>query len=256
MSRLKLERPIVFFDLETTGLDVVSDRIVQIAMLKVCPDDSEESWKTLVNPECHIPESSTEIHGITDEDVKEVPTFKEIGKRVAAFIENCDLAGYNCNRFDVPMLAEELLRASIPVDFSQRKVIDVQVIFHKMEPRTLSAAYLFYTGNPLDDAHDAGADTRATYEVLRGQLNMYPALTPEVEWLHSFTRQKNFVDLAGRMSYNDRNEPCFNFGKYRGQSVVKVFKQDGAYYGWLMGNSFPRETKMHFQKLMIEASRP
>ncbi len=255
MSQLQLKRPIVFFDLETTGLDVVKDRIVEIALLKVHPDGTEETLHTLVNPGMPIPQTSTAVHGISDADVADKPTFEEVGKRVVAFIENCDLGGYNCNRFDVPLLAEELQRVGIPVDFSRRKVVDVQVIYYKQEPRTLTAAYQYYANKPLDGAHSADVDTMATYEVLKGQLKMYSDLPSDVESLSDYTKQMDTVDLGGRMVYDESGTPCFNFGKYKGQPVVEVLRKDPGYFGWMMNGEFPRDTKMHLQKLMIEAER-
>lgn len=252
MRALNLKRPIVFFDLETTGLDIVKDRIVEIALLKVSPDGTEELFRSLVNPQISIPPEVSAVHGITDADVADKPTFFEVGKRVAAFIEQCDLGGYNCNRFDVPMLAEELQRVGIPVDFSDRKVIDVQVIYHKKEPRTLSAAYSYYVGGNLDGAHSADVDTQATYEVLKGQLGMYDDLPTDVEALDDYTRLSNNVDLNGRMVYNEQQVPCFNFGKYRNQPVEEVLRRDPGFFSWMLSSNFPRDTKMHLQKLMIK----
>lgn len=255
MRKLSLEHPIVFFDLETTGLDIVRDRIVEIALLKVNPDGSEESLHTLVNPEMPIPAQSTAVHGISDADVAEMPTFHEVGKRVALFIENCDLGGYNCLKFDIPLLAEELQRVGIPVDFSSRKVVDVQVIYYKREPRTLTAAYQYYVGDSLEGAHSADVDTQATYEVLKGQLGMYEDLPNDVASLSTYTKQVDNVDLGGRMVYDENGVPCFNFGKYKGQSVTAVLQRDPGYFGWMMNGDFPRDTKMHLQKLMIKADK-
>lgn len=254
MNTLELKRPIVFFDLETTGLDIVKDRIVEIALLKVYPDGMEESFHTLVNPEMTISAESTAIHGITNEAVADKPTFFEVGKRVAAFIENCDLGGYNCLRFDIPVLAEELQRVGIPVDFSTRKVVDAQIIYYKREPRTLTAAYQYYTNQSLEGAHAADVDTRATYEVLKGQLEMYDDLPRDVDALHEYTKQQNFVDLGGRLVYGRDNVPCFNFGKYKGKPVADVLRRDPGYFGWMMNGDFPRDTKMHLQKIMISIS--
>lgn len=255
MSRLDLKRPIVFFDLETTGLDVVRDRIVEIALLKVNPDGSEESFHTLVNPGIPIPAESSAVHGITNEMVADKPIFAEIGKRVAAFIENCDLGGYNCNRFDVPLLAEELQREGIPVDFSSRRVVDVQVIFYKREPRTLTAAYRYYADKELEGAHSADADTRATYEVLLGQLKMYDDLPRDVEHLDAYTKLNDNVDLGGRMVYDTKGIPCFNFGKYKGLPVEEVLIRDKGYFDWIMQGDFPLDTKMHLQKIAINSKR-
>ncbi|MDD7437705.1 MAG: 3'-5' exonuclease [Bacteroidales bacterium] len=255
MPRLSLKRPIVFFDLETTGLDVAKDRIIEIALLKVYPDGLEESFHTLVHPGIPIPPESSAVHGITDELVADKPRFAEVGKRIAAFIENCDLGGYNCNRFDVPLLAEELQRAGIPVDFSSRRVVDVQVIYYKKEPRTLSAAYKYYVNKELEGAHSADADTRATYEVLLGQLGMYDDLPSDVEALDAYTKQGNNVDLGGRMVYDTNGVPCFNFGKYKGMPVEEVLLRDKGYFDWIMQGDFPMDTKMHLQRIAIKSKR-
>lgn len=255
MPRLSLKRPIVFFDLETTGLDVAKDRIIEIALLKVYPDGQEESFHTLVHPGIPIPPESSAVHGITDELVADKPRFAEVGKRIAAFIENCDLGGYNCNRFDVPLLAEELQRAGIPVDFSSRRVVDVQVIYYKKEPRTLSAAYKYYVNKELEGAHSADADTRATYEVLLGQLGMYDDLPSDVEALDAYTKQGNNVDLGGRMVYDTNGVPCFNFGKYKGMPVEEVLLRDKGYFDWIMQGDFPMDTKMHLQRIAIKSKR-
>lgn len=254
MKRLNLLRPIVFFDLETTGLDILKDRIVEIALLKVHPDGTEESFHSLVNPEMPIPPESTAVHGISNEDVADKPNFFEIGKRVVHFIENCDLGGYNCHKFDVPLLAEELQRVGIPVDFSHRKVIDVQVIYYKREPRTLSAAYQYYVGRSLEGAHSADIDTQATYEVLKGQLEMYSDLPNDVVSLSQYTKHVDTVDLGGRLVYDANGIACFNFGKYKGQPVIEILKKDQGYFGWIMNGDFPRDTKMHVQRLMIKAN--
>lgn len=248
---LDLKRPLVFFDLETTGLDITNDRIVEIALLKINPDQSEETLHTLVNPEIPIPPQSTAIHGISDEDVASAPTFYNVAKRVAAFIENCDLGGYNCNRFDVPMLAEEFHRVGVPIDLISRDVVDVQVIYHKREPRTLEAAHKYYTGHGFDGAHSADADTRATYTVLKGQLQMYEDLPRDVSSLHSYTRISNSVDLANRMVYNEDNQEVFNFGKYKGRLVEEVLRESPGYFEWMMNSDFPRDTKMHLQRIKI-----
>lgn len=255
MPALELKRPIVFFDLETTGLDMTKDRIIEIALLKVHPDGLEETFHTFVNPSIPISPESSAVHGITDEMVSDKPTFVEVGKKVAAFIENCDLGGYNCNRFDVPLLAEELQRVGIPIDFSNRKVVDVQVIYHKREPRTLTAAYKYYAEKELEGAHSADADTRATYEVLLGQLEMYHDLPRDVETLDAYTKLSNNVDLGGRMIYDTNGVPCFNFGKYKGQPVEDVLLRDRGYFDWIMQGDFPMDTKMHLQKIAIKSKK-
>ncbi len=241
--KLNLKNPIVFFDLETTGTNIVSDRIVEISYLKISPNGREESKTIRINPEMHIPESSSAIHGIYDQDVADCPTFREVAKEIIHDIEGCDLAGYNSNRFDIPLLAEELLRADVDIDLMKRKFVDVQVVFHKMEQRTLSAAYKFYCEKDLENAHSAEADTMATYEVLQAQLDKYPELKNDIEFLSKFTAQTNNVDFAGRIIYNEKGEEIINFGKYKGQKVADVLKTDIGYYGWIMNSDFTLHTK-------------
>lgn len=240
---LHLKNPIVFFDLETTGTNVSCDRIVEISYHKISPNGREETKTIRVNPGMHIPEQSSAVHGIYDEDVRNCPTFKEIAKEIAHDIEGCDLAGYNSNRFDIPMLGEEFLRADVDLDLMKRKRIDVQVIFHQKEQRTLSAAYKFYCGKNLEDAHTAEADTLATYEVLKAQLERYPDLQNDVDFLAKYTTQSNNVDYAGRIVYNDKNQETINFGKYKGKTVEEVLRNDIGYYGWIMQGDFPLHTK-------------
>lgn len=241
--QLNLKNPLVFFDLETTGINIVTDRIVEISYVKVFPNGKEESKTRRINPEMHIPEASTAIHGITDEDVKDCPTFKAIAKSLAAQIEGCDLAGYNSNRFDIPLLAEEFLRAGVDIDLNKRKFVDVQTIFHKMEQRTLSAAYKFYCNKNLENAHTAAADTMATYEILQAQLDRYPELQNDINFLSEYSCFTNNVDFAGRMVYNDKKQEVFNFGKYKGRLVSDVFRSDPSYYSWMMQGDFPLNTK-------------
>lgn len=240
---LNLKNPLVFFDLETTGVNIVSDRIVEISYLKIYPNGREDSKTIRVNPGMPIPPFASAIHGIYDEDVANAPSFKEVAKEIVKDIEGSDLAGYNSNRFDIPLLAEELLRADIDIDLMRRKFVDVQVIFHKMEQRTLSAAYKFYCDKDLENAHSAEADTIATYEVLKSQLDRYSELENDVEFLSKFTTQTNNVDFAGRIIYNDKNEEIINFGKYKGQKVTEVLMNDPGYYGWIMGSDFSLHTK-------------
>ncbi|MBO7724687.1 MAG: ribonuclease H-like domain-containing protein [Paludibacteraceae bacterium] len=240
--QLNLKNPLVFFDLETTGTNVATDRIVEISYLKVMPNGEERSKTYRVNPEMHIPESASEVHGIKDEDVADCPTFREIGKLIAEELKGCDLAGYNSNRFDIPLLAEEFLRADINLDLSKRKFIDVMVIYQKMEQRTLSAAYKFYCNKDLENAHSADADTRATYEVLKAQLDYYPQLENDVEALSKMVHNKN-ADFAGRIVFNEKGEEVFNFGKYKGQLVAEVLRRDTGYYGWIMNSDFTLNTK-------------
>lgn len=241
--KLQLKNPIVFFDLETTGTNIVSDRIVEISYHKVSPNGREETKTIRINPEMPIPKQSSDIHGITDADVADCPTFKQVAKEIARDIEGCDLAGYNSNRFDIPLLAEELLRVEADIDLSKRKFVDVQVIFHKMEARTLAAAYKFYCDKELVGAHGAEADTLATYEVLMAQLDRYPELQNDVEFLSKFTAQNNNVDFAGRIVYDENKVEIINFGKYKGQKVTDILKKDLGYYGWMMNSDFPLYTK-------------
>jgi DNA polymerase-3 subunit epsilon len=241
--KLNLKNPLIFFDLETTGTDIVNDRIVEISYLKIFPNGKEESSTYLVNPLIPIPKKSTEIHGITDEKVKDAPTFNQLAKILSKIMEGCDLAGYNSNKFDIPLLVEELLRAGVDIDLKKHKCIDVQVIFHKKEQRTLSAAYKFYCDKDLDNAHSSLADTRATFEVLKAQLDKYPDLNNDVDELSKFSSHTHNVDFAGRIIRDEKSIERFNFGKYKGQSVEEVLEADPAYYGWIMNNEFPLYTK-------------
>ena len=214
--KLNLKNPLVFFDLETTGTNINSDRIVEICYLKVYPNGNEEAKTLRINPEMHIPEASSAVHGIYDEDVVDCPTFKDVAKNIASDIEGCDLAGFNSNRFDIPVLAEEFLRAGVDIDLMKRKFVDVQVIYHKLEQRTLSAAYKFYCEKNLEDAHTAEADTRATYEVLKAQLDRYAdVLENDINFLSNYSCYSRNVDFAGRIVYNDQDVEVFNFRKTR-----------------------------------------
>lgn len=251
--QLNLKNPLLFFDLETTGIDIVKDRIIEISYVKISPNGKEETKTIRVNPDMPIPPVSTAIHGITDEDVKDCPKFKEIAKSLAAQIEGCDLAGYNSNRFDIPLLAEEFLRADVDIDLTRRKFIDVQTIFYKMEQRTLSAAYKFYCNKNLENAHTAAADTMATYEVLKAQLDRYPELKNDVKFLSDFSSFTNNVDFAGRMIYNEQKQEVFNFGKYKGKLVEDVFKIDSSYYSWMMNNDFPLNTKQKLTEIKLRS---
>ncbi|MBQ3582095.1 MAG: ribonuclease H-like domain-containing protein [Alistipes sp.] len=241
--KLNLKRPIVFFDLETTGVDTAKDRIVEVSMIKIMPDGEEIVRTRRINPQMHIPEQATAIHGITDEDVKDAPTFAQVAKSMAQFIEGCDFGGFNSNRFDLPMLVEEFLRAGVDVDFKRRRFVDVQNIFHKMEQRTLVAAYKFYCDKNLEEAHSAEADTRATYEVLMAQLDRYPELQNDVAALADFSERGQTADFAGRIGFNDKQEEVFNFGKYKGRRVEDVFREEPSYYAWMMNGDFPLYTK-------------
>ena len=249
--KLNLRNPLVFFDLETTGINIVSDRIVEISYLKVCPNGDEESKTRRINPEIPIPPQATEVHGITDEDVKDAPTFKAIAKSLASQIEGCDLAGYNSNRFDIPLLAEEFLRAGVDIDLMKRKFIDVQTIFHKKEQRTLEAAYKFYCHKELENAHTAEADTLATYEILKAQLDRYPDLKNDIVFLSDYSAFGNNVDFAGRVVYNEKMQEVINFGKYKGRLVEEVFREDLGYYGWIMQGDFPLHTKKVFTTIKL-----
>lgn len=240
---LHLKNPIVFFDLETTGINFQSDRIVEISYLKVYPNGKEESKTFRVNPEMHIPEESSLIHGIYDKDVENEPTFKMLAANIANDFKGCDIAGFNSNRFDVPLLAEEFLRAGTDINLKKSKFIDVQTIFHKKEQRTLSAAYKFYCDKNLEDAHTAEADTRATYEVLKAQLSRYDDLENDVDFLSEYSSFTKNVDYAGRIIYNDKKEEIFNFGKHKGKRVVDVLKQEPSYYDWIMQGDFSLHTK-------------
>lgn len=249
--KLNLKNPLVFFDLETTGTSINSDRIVEISYLKVFPNGNEECKTMRINPGMPIPPESSAVHGIYDEDVADSPTFKEVAKNIARDIEGCDLAGFNSNRFDIPVLAEEFLRADVDIDMSKRKFVDVQVIFHKMEQRTLSAAYKFYCEKDLSDAHTAEADTRATYEVLKSQLDRYEGLQNDVAFLSEFSSFNRNVDFAGRMVYDENGIEVFNFGKYKGMPVTEVLKKDLGYFGWIMGNDFTLNTKAMLTKIRL-----
>ncbi|WP_334166605.1 exonuclease domain-containing protein [Phocaeicola paurosaccharolyticus] len=252
---LNLKNPIVFFDLETTGVNINTDRIVEICYLKVYPNGNEESKTMRINPEMHIPESSSAIHGIYDKDVENCPTFKEVAKDIAKDIEGCDLAGFNSNRFDIPVLAEEFLRADVDIDMMKRKFIDVQVIYHKLEQRTLSAAYKFYCKKELDDAHTAEADTKATYEVLKAQLDMYPEdLKNDMAFLADYSSFNRNVDFAGRIVYDNNDVEVFNFGKYKGASVKEVLQRDPGYYGWILNGDFTLNTKNVLTKIRLRES--
>lgn len=240
---LKLNRPICFFDLETTGVDVAKDRIVEISIFKVYPNGNKESKTWLVNPEMKIPFLSTQVHGITDEKVANEPTFKELSGQVYNMIKDSDLAGFNSDRFDIPLLAEELLRAGVDFDMKNRVSVDVQTIFHKMEERTLSAAFKFYCGQSLENAHSAEADTMATYEILKAQLERYPELENDMKSLAEFTTRKKSVDFAGFIALNDKGQEIFTFGKHKGVLVEKVLEEEPGYFGWIQNADFPLYTK-------------
>ncbi len=240
---LNLIKPICFFDLETTGINISKDRIVEISILKVFPDGRQESNTWKVNPEMHIPEEVTLIHGISDEDVADKPTFKELAKEINNVIKDSDLGGFNSNRFDIPLLAEEMLRADMDFDMKNRSSVDVQTIFHKMEQRTLVAAYKFYCGKDLTDAHSAEADTNATFEVLKAQIEKYDELENDTKFLAEFSSRKKFADFAGFLAFNKEGEECFSFGKHKNKRVVDVLSKEPGYFGWLLNADFPLYTK-------------
>lgn len=249
---LNLTKPICFFDLETTGINVAKDRIVEIAILKVFPNGNKESHTWRVNPEMPIPPETTEIHGITNEMVANEPTFKELAPKVYGLIKDSDLGGFNSNRFDIPLLAEELLRAEIDFDLKKSLAVDVQTIFHKMEKRTLEAAYKFYCDKDLIDAHSAAADTQATYEVLKAQLQRYPELENNMASLAAFSSHKDRADFAGYINFNEKGEEVFAFGKYRGKLVTEILETDSGYYGWLINADFPLYTKKVLTRIRLQ----
>ena len=248
---LHLKKPIIFFDIETTGTNITKDRIVEISMIKIMPNGTENERTIRLNPEMPIPAEATAVHGITDEDVANCRTFKMIAADLAKSFQGCDIAGFNSNRFDIPMLDQEFQRAGVKFDFSKPRFIDVQTIFHKKEQRTLVAAYKFYCGKDLNDAHSASADTRATYEVLKAQLDMYDDLPNDMEALSEYSSQNRNVDLAGRVIYNEQKQEVINFGKYKGQLVTDVLRQDPGYYSWILQGDFPQNTKDVFTNIKL-----
>jgi DNA polymerase-3 subunit epsilon len=249
--QLTLTRPICFFDLETTGINITKDRIVEISILKVFPNGTEESKTWLVNPEMSIPAHVTAIHGITNEKVANEPPFKAIAKSVYNMIKDSDLAGFNSNRFDIPLLAEEMIRAEIDFDMKKRVAVDVQTIYHKKEERTLSAAYKFYCNKTLEDAHSAEADTNATYQILKAQLEKYEDLENNIKFLAEYSSRKKFVDFAGFIVYNEKGEECFSFGKHKGKTITEVLEKEPGYFGWLLNADFPRYTKKVLERIRL-----
>ena len=250
---LALRNPIVFFDLETTGTNVLKDRIVEISYIKVMPSGEEIERTLRINPGMPIPPESTAIHHITDEDVKDCPTFKQVAKDLAQVFLGCDIAGFNSNRFDVPLLVQEFSYAGVNIDLARHKFIDVQNIFHKMEQRTLIAAYKFYCGKDLTEAHSANADTRATYEVLKAQLDRYPTLKNDIAFLSEFSSMNKNADLMGRIIFNEAGKEVFNFGKYKGEEVEKVFRRDPGYYSWMMQGEFAENTKQVITRIRMRS---
>lgn len=241
--QLELTKPICFFDLETTGTNVSKDRIVEISILKIFPNGNKESRTWLVNPEMEIPAEVIAVHGISNEKVANEPTFKKLSKEIYAMIRDSDLAGFNSDRFDIPLLAEEMLRAEVDFEMKNMVSVDVQTIFHKMEKRTLGAAYKFYCDKSLEDAHSAEADTMATYEVLLSQLDRYPELENNVKKLSEFTTRKKSLDFAGFIGVNKEDEPMFTFGKHKGKTVDEVMEKEPGYFGWILNADFPLYTK-------------
>ncbi len=243
MTTLNLKKPIVFFDLETTGINIAKDRIVEISILKILPNGNKESKTWLVNPEMEIPKEASDIHGITNERVVTEPTFNELAPQVSEMIEGCDLAGFNSNRFDIPLLAEEMLRAEVDFSMMERVAIDVQVIFHKKEQRTLTAGYKFYCDKDLTDAHSAEADTKATYEILLAQIEKYEDLENDIASLSEYSTHKKRADMAGFIMFDDGDDEIFTFGKYKGQKVKNVLNKDKGYFNWIQNADFPLYTK-------------
>lgn len=251
--KLNLKNPIVFFDLETTGINVSSDRIVEITYLKVEPNGNKTSKTLRINPQMHIPEQASAVHGIYDQDVADCPVFRQVAASIAKDIEGCDLAGYNSINFDIPLLVEEFLRADIDIDLKRRKFVDVMVIFYKQEPRNLSAAYKFYCGKDLSNAHSSEADTMATLEILEAQLCRYGDLENTIDFLSEYSSHNKNVDYAGRIIYDDKKREIFNFGKYKGMLVVEVFRRDPSYYQWMMNGDFPLYTKKVITRLKLQS---
>ena len=250
---LELKKPIVFFDLETTGVNIAKDRIVEISILKVFPNGNKESKTWLVNPEIKIPLETSEIHGITDEKIQNEPTFKELAKDIQNLIKGCDLAGFNSNRFDIPLLAEELLRVGIDFDMKNRVAIDVQVIFHKKEQRTLGAGYKFYCNKDLENAHSAEADTLATYEILLAQIDKYDDIGRDVKSLSEYSSHNRRADFAGFLIFDNEDCELFSFGKYKGRKVLEVFAENPGYYAWIQNADFPLYTKKVLTQIKLRS---
>lgn len=250
---LILNKPLVIFDLETTGISTSKDRIVEIFMIKILPNGERIDYYSRFNPEMPISPQATAVHGISNEDVKDEPTFKEKSTEIFQFIYQCDFAGFNSNKFDFPMLVEELYRSEIDFDISKCKFIDAQRIFHIMEPRNLAAAYKFYCNESLENAHSAKADTEATWNIIQAQLGKYENLENNIDYLHKFSGQSNLVDLAGRLIYNEKQQVIFNFGKHKGKTFDTVMKEDPSYYEWMMKGEFALQTKKVITQLRLNA---
>jgi len=250
---LNLRKPLVILDLETTGVSIAYDRIVEFSALKVSPGGAEE-WLTMrINPGIPISPEATRIHGITDADVANEPHFKDVARKIAAFLEGCDLAGFNSMKFDIPILCEEFLRVNVDFNPARHRYVDVQVIFHKKEQRTLGAAYKFYCNRELENAHSAQSDTAATYEILKAQLDRYPDLENDIDKLSSFSAFNNNADLAGRIVFNEQGVEVFNFGKHKGKPVELVFKEEPSYYSWMMNGDFPLNTKQVLTAIKVRS---
>ena len=251
--KLQLTKPLCFFDLETTGTDISKDRIVEIAILKLYPDGTQEKIEKRINPEIKISPEATEVHGINNEMVDNSPTFKQESLNIYNFIKGCDLAGFNSDRFDIPLLVEELLRAEVEFNFKNIKTVDVQTIFHKKEARTLSAALKFYCDKELNNAHSAFADTKATHDVLLAQLDRYSDLEPNIDFLNQFSTRKKTADFAGFVVFNKANEMCFGFGKHKGKKVTDILEKEPGYFGWVLNADFPRYTKKVLTEIRLKS---
>lgn len=253
--KLNLKKPIVFFDLETTGIDVATDRIVEICLIRLEPNGNRQSMTIRLNPERHIPEDASAVHGIYDADVKDCPTFREKAEELKKVFDGCDLAGFNSNRFDIPLLAEEFIRSGVNIDLNSPRRVDVQNIYHKLERRTLVAAYKFYCDKDLENAHSALADTEATLEVLEAQLDHYPdELQNDIDFLAQYSSRDNFIDFAGRFAYNANGEEIVNFGKHKGRLVKDVLRVEPSYYNWMMQSDFTMNTKQVLTRLKYKYS--
>ncbi|MBP5506112.1 MAG: 3'-5' exonuclease [Bacteroidales bacterium] len=251
--QLKLTRPLLFFDIESTGLNVATDRIVEISMVKLMPDGSRHVKTRRINPTIPIPKEAQAVHGISDEDVKDEPTFAQLSKSILQWMEGCDIAGYNSINYDIPLLTEEFMRVGLDPKFRERNLVDVQVVFYKKEPRTLSAAYKFYCNKNLEDAHSAEADTMATLEVLEAQLDHYDDLPNDVAELSKYTRREKMLDYAGRIILNDHDVPVFNFGKHKGKPVAQVLADEPSYLSWMQNGDFTQDTKAVLSKIALES---
>ena len=250
---LNLRKPLIVLDLETTGVSIASDRIVEFSALKVSPGGAEEWLSMRLNPGIPISPEATRVHGITDADVANEPHFRDVARRIAAFLEGCDLAGFNSMKFDIPILCEEFLRVNVDFNPARHRYVDVQVIFHKKEQRTLSAAYKFYCDKELENAHSSKADAAATYEILKAQLDRYPDLENDIGKLSSYSAFNNNADLAGRIIFNEQGQEVFNFGKHRGKPVEQVFREEPSYYSWMMNGDFPLNTKQVITAIKVRS---